>query len=206
MGRPKGHKLSEETKARMRTAHIKKRGRPRLEGGDQWRGKVGLRDKKAPSSKVKPRRLRFPQKQSGMSEGQYRVFKFRFFCETYLVHISGEWSDKPFILDRWQIELAEKLLGTLNEQGLRQYRKCLLHVGRRNGKTTFVAALALYWLCEESFRDPGSEIYCLSVDERQARILYRICRVMVFKNKYLRNLLQVRAATLMLRARVSKSP
>jgi phage terminase large subunit-like protein len=40
--------------------------------------------------------------------------------------------------------------------------------------------------------DPGSEIYCLSVDEKQARILYRICRVMILKNKHLRNLLQVR--------------
>jgi len=191
MGRPKGHILSEETKAKMRISHIKKRGRPRLEGGVAWRDQIGLRDKETRRSSV-PRRLHFPKKPSSMDEAEYRVFKFLFFCKTYLVHINGEWTDKPFVLDRWQLELAEKLLGTLNGDGLRRYRKCLLHIGRRNGKTTFCAALALYFLCEESFRDQGSEIYCLSVDEKQARILYRICRVMIFKNKHLRNLLQVR--------------
>lgn len=192
MGRPKGHVLSEETKAKMRVAHIPKRGRPRLGGDAQWRGKVGLRGKGERKVLHKPRRLSFPTKPAGMTEGEYRVFKFKFFCETYLQHISGEWNGKPFILDKWQLELAKKLLGTLNEQGLRQYRKCLLHIGRRNGKTTFCAGLALYWLCEESFRDQGCEIYVLSVDEKQARILYRICRVMILKNKRLSALLQVR--------------
>jgi phage terminase large subunit-like protein len=184
--------LSEETKARMREAHIKKKGRPRLEGDAQWRGKVGLRGKGEHKVLHKPRRLHFPSRPAGVTEGAFRVEKFRYFCETYLQHISGEWNNRPFILDVWQLELATKLLGTLNEDGLRQYRKCLLHIGRRNGKSTFASALALYWLAEESWRDPGGEIYILSTDEKQARIIFRICRLMVIKNKYLRSLLQIR--------------
>lgn len=111
---------------------------------------------------------------------------------TYLQHISGEWNGKPFILDAWQLQLAEKLLGTLNQDGLRQYRKNPLHIARRNGRSTFASALALYFLCEESFRDPGGEVYILSTDEKQARIIFRICRVMVYKNKHLSNLLTIR--------------
>jgi phage terminase large subunit-like protein len=176
----------------MRVAHIKKRGRPRLEGDDKWRGKVGLRGKGERKKLHKARRLRFPSKPAGMTEGQYRVFKVKHFYEKEIKLISGEWNDKPFILDQWQTDLAEPLLGTLDENGLRQYRKCLLHIARRNGKSTFAAALALYWLCEESFRDPGGEIYILSTDEKQARIIFRICRVMVLKNKNLRNLLTIR--------------
>jgi len=192
MGRPKGHRLSEETKEKIRASCTRKAGRPRLRGDDRWRGRIGVRGHGELKARTKPRRLRFPSKSPGMTEGEYRVFKFGYFTETDLHHISGEWSDKPFILDRWEIELAEKLLGTLDENGLRQYRKCLLHVARRNGKSTFAAALALYWLCEESFRDPGGEIYILSTDEKQARIIFRICRLMVYKNKHLRNLLQIR--------------
>ena len=191
-GRPKGHILSNDTKARMSASHTKHPGRPRLQGGDQWRGKVGLRAKGERKKPRKPHRLHFPVKPAGMTEGDYRVEKFRYFCEKYLVHISGEWNGKSFILDAWQMELATKLLGTLNEDGLRRYRKCLVHIGRRNGKSTFAAGLALYWLCEESFRDQGSETYILSTDEKQARIIFRICRIMVLKNKHLRNLLQIR--------------
>ena len=73
MGRPKGHKLSEETKAKMRMAHIKKRGRPRLEGGAAMAGKVGLRGKGERKTPRKPRRLHFPKKPAGMTEGEYRV-------------------------------------------------------------------------------------------------------------------------------------
>lgn len=191
MGRPLGHRLSQETKLRMSLAHKKKRGRPRLKGNDAWREKVGLRDKGGRKAVI-PRRLSFPRKPSSMDEGQYRVFKFKYFCEKYLLHISGEYADKPFILDDWQVALAEKLLGTLDENGLRQYRKCLLHIARRNGKSTFAAALALYWVAEQSFFDQGSETYILSTDEKQARIIFRICRVMVHKNKHLRNLLTIR--------------
>ena len=66
------------------------------------------------------------------------------------------------------------------------------HWHDETAKSTFASALALYWLAEESRRDPGGEIYILTTDEKQARIIFRICRLMVFKNKHLRNLLQIR--------------
>jgi phage terminase large subunit-like protein len=127
-----------------------------------------------------------------MTEGEWQFFRFDYFCKTFLIHISGQFAGKPFILDGWEIYLARKLFGTLQEDGTRQYRKCLLSIARRNGKTTFCAALALYFLSEISFIDAAAEIYVLSVDEKQARILYRICRLMIIKNRHLTALLEIR--------------
>lgn len=192
MGRPLGHRLSEATKEKIRVSCTKGPGRPRLKGDDRWRGKIGLRDKGGHKKMVKPHRLHFPKRPSGISDGEWAFQKFDYFCKTYLVHPSGPWANKPFILDGWQIDLAKRLLGTLKEDGTRRYRKCLLHIARRNGKSTLCAGIALYFLAEESFRDHGSEIYVLSTDEKQGRIMWRIARIMVIKNKYLSNLLQIR--------------
>lgn len=64
-----------------------------------------------------------------------------------LKHSKGEYAGTNFILEDWQYnDIIKPLYGTLNPDGTRQYRTCLIMLGRKNGKTTLVVALALYHL------------------------------------------------------------
>ncbi|MBA7611104.1 hypothetical protein ES703_18320 [subsurface metagenome] len=64
-----------------------------------------------------------------------------------LKHSKGEYAGNPFILEDWQYnDIIRHLYETLNSDGTRQYRTYLIMLGRKNGKTTLVAALALYHL------------------------------------------------------------
>jgi phage terminase large subunit-like protein len=62
------------------------------------------------------------------------------FIETGLKHTIGEYAGQPFILQDWQWErIIKPLYGTLNPDGSRQYRTCLVMLPRKNGKSTLAA-------------------------------------------------------------------
>ena len=56
------------------------------------------------------------------------------------------------------------------------FRECLIEVARKNGKTTLMAAIALYELV---YGDEGAEIYSAATKRDQAKIVYDIARDMV---------------------------
>jgi phage terminase large subunit-like protein len=168
-----------------------KRGRPRIPSPLRELAGVKERDTRKKNEKI-PQRLYFPPKKKGMSEGEYKYFKFEYLCETYLRHPSGPWACKPFILELWQKKIAKAIFCTLKKKGTRQYRKLLIHVARRNGKSTLAAAFILYWVCEESFDDPAAEIYGASGDEKQAALIFKICQGMIRQSDELAQLLIVK--------------
>jgi len=51
-----------------------------------------------------------------------------------LKHTKSPWYGKPFILHDWQKKILSDLYGTVNEEGLRQYRQAFLFLARKNGK------------------------------------------------------------------------
>jgi phage terminase large subunit-like protein len=169
----------------------RKRGRPLVE--PRLRKLTRMREqtfKKEPPPL--PQRLAFPPKPKGMTEGKYRAFKFRYFCETYLHHGAGAWFGKPFILEPWERKISDAIFGTLKEDGTRQYRKLLIHIGRRNGKSTLAAAFIIFWISEESFSDPAAEVYGCSADEKQALLIFKTCQSMVRQSPELTQLLIVK--------------
>ena len=92
--------------------------------------------------------------------------------ETMLVHKQGESIDgsplmnTPFILQPWQVFIIYNLLGFTLPGGERRYKEAFIFVPRKNGKTSFVAALAwgLAILCRKS----GSTIYIVAASQKQA--------------------------------------
>ena len=141
----------------------------------------------------KPHRLFFSKKRKGESEGDYRFRKFEDFCRDYVTHIHGKWAGKPVRLMKWQRKILHKLLGTLDKNGKRQYRFLFLHIGRKNGKTFLVCLLILYWLAEESFRDPAAEIAsCANTRDQSIKTIFRTARLMVERSKELSQLIKIK--------------
>ena len=105
------------------------------------------------------------------------------FFERVLVHIDGEWAGRPFLLMDWQREMIERLFGTLNEDGLRQYRTCYVEIPRKNGKSETAAGIALYLLFAD--HEEGAQVYGAAGDRDQASIVYRVAAEMVRRSPVL---------------------
>ena len=66
------------------------------------------------------------------------------------------------------------------ETGFRKYRKVILFVARKNGKSTLAAAIGLYMLMADD--EPGAECYSIATKKDQAKILWQEAKRMVKKN------------------------
>jgi phage terminase large subunit-like protein len=85
------------------------------------------------------------------------------------MHVSkGRKAGGPFLVTPWQ----EKLLQDLYERrddGLLRYRRSLIGLGRKNGKSLLGSLIALYGLIEG---EHGAEVYSAAGDRRQARVVF----------------------------------
>ena len=89
-----------------------------------------------------------------------------------LVHAQGEDLDgnpllgKPFILQPWQVFIVYNLLGFYYKGTKeRRYKEAFIEVGRKNGKTSFIAGLA--WAVSIMQRHSGSVCYIVAAALRQ---------------------------------------
>lgn len=104
------------------------------------------------------------------------------FCKS-LRQTKGEWSGRPLVLLPWQIEATGKIFGTLDETDARRYRVVYVSIPRKNGKTTWAAALALYMLGFDG--EQGGEGYMVAGDKEQAAIGFGIAAGMVEQSRSL---------------------
>lgn len=93
--------------------------------------------------------------------------------ESTLVHSQGETLDgtpllgKPFTLQPWQVFTVYNLLGFYYRgTDERRYKEAFIMLGRKNGKTSFVAALA--WAVSILQRKSGSTVYIVANVLKQA--------------------------------------
>ena len=93
------------------------------------------------------------------------------FIERFCRHSKGEWAGKPVRLELFQKAFLQALFGFVDaETGLRRYREAFFLVGRKNGKSTLLAGLALYMLIADS--EGGAEVYSTATKYAQARLLF----------------------------------
>jgi phage terminase large subunit-like protein len=103
------------------------------------------------------------------------------FIESYCSYSKGEWAGKPFVLLPWQWnDIVKPLFGTINDDGVRQYRTCYVEVAKKNGKSEMCAALGLYMLTNDG--EDGAEVYLAAADREQASIVYQAAAAMVGHN------------------------
>lgn len=106
------------------------------------------------------------------------------FFVKYLVHVKGEWAGQPLELLPWERDkIIRPLFGWKRADGTRRYRTVYVEVGKKNGKSTIAAGIALK--CTFADHEPGAEVYSAAADRFQARIVFDIAKAMVEANKYL---------------------
>ncbi|MDY6086612.1 MAG: terminase large subunit [Succiniclasticum sp.] len=93
------------------------------------------------------------------------------FIEQFCKHSKGEWAGKPVSLELFQKAYIQALFGFIDrDTGCRQYRESFFLVGRKNGKSTLLAGLALYMLTSDG--EGGAEVYSTATKYAQARLLF----------------------------------
>ena len=107
------------------------------------------------------------------------------FIEKFCKHSKGKkFAGQPFILELWQKALVSAIFGFIDEEtGFRKYRKVILFVARKNGKSTLAAAIGLYMMLMDG--EPGAECYSIATKKDQAKILWLEAKRMVKKNPLL---------------------
>lgn len=106
------------------------------------------------------------------------------FIEKFCKHSKGrKWAGQPFTLELWQKALVSAMFGFIDDEtGFRKYRKVILFVARKNGKSTLAAAIGLYMLLMD---EPGAECYSIATKKDQAKILWLEAKRMIKKNPVL---------------------
>jgi phage terminase large subunit-like protein len=104
-----------------------------------------------------------------------------------LKHIKGDLAGQSIVLEPWQIFFIFNVYGWKKKNGRRRFRRALLFVARKNGKTLLAAALAVHALLTEA----GAEVYTLASTKEQANLAFNNAREFVRKNKDLSALLEL---------------
>lgn len=92
------------------------------------------------------------------------------FIETFCLHSKSPFYGKPFKLMLWQKAFIEIVYSFYFTESKRQrFKKIILLIARKNGKSTLCAALAF---AEMIIGNSGSDIVCSSNDDNQANIIY----------------------------------
>lgn len=118
------------------------------------------------------------------------------FIEKMTVHTKSKWAKKPFILEDWQKGSAVKddegqwkvdgivvpLFGAITYsefwgQWVRQYNTAWIEMGRKQGKSELIAAMALYLLIFDG--EWSAEIIGAASDKNQASAVFNVARDMI---------------------------
>lgn len=100
------------------------------------------------------------------------------FIERFCRHSKGEWAGQPVRLELFQKAFIQALFGFVDrDTWLRRFREAFFLVGRKNGKSTLLAGLALYMLIADG--EGGAEVYSTATKYAQARLLFDECHNMV---------------------------
>jgi len=106
------------------------------------------------------------------------------FIKQQMPHTKGKWAQQglKLTLEPWQCFFNMNVFGWINRNtGFRRYRKALLIVPRKNGKSAEAASTGNYMLaCDKEY---GAEVYSGATNEKQAWEVFRPAKLMVQKNE-----------------------
>ena len=102
------------------------------------------------------------------------------FFENYCHHSKGKFGGKMVELELWEKALLATVFGFVDAEGNRQYRKCVLIVGKKNGKSLLASGVGLYMLAADG--EAGPEVYAAATKKDQAKIIWQEAKRMVRKS------------------------
>lgn len=107
------------------------------------------------------------------------------FIQEHCRHTKGKYAGQLFKLEPWQKAVVAATFGIVHKiDKTRKYQEVILLVARKNGKSTFAAAIGLYLLIADD--EMGPEIYAVATKRDQARIIWLEARRMVRRSETLR--------------------
>ena len=97
-------------------------------------------------------------------------------------HYKGAAAGSPLILSDWQVFINGVIFGWRYKEPpqYRRFRSVYLELPRKNGKTTWTAAIGLFMLCCDG--EMGSEVITGATTRDQARICYTAAKVLAQRN------------------------
>lgn len=105
------------------------------------------------------------------------------FIQAFCRHHEGELAPQKIKLELWQKALISVLFGIVDDQGNRQFRECIIIIGRKNGKTLLAAAVSAY--CAFLDREYGGRIYFVAPKLEQAAFCFEAFNQMIRKEPML---------------------
>lgn len=99
-----------------------------------------------------------------------------------LPHSKGKWARarETLKLEPWQIWILVATFGWVRKSdGLRRFRRLIVVVPRKNGKSALAAGIALYMLCADG--EFGAEVYSGATNEKQAWEVFGPARLMAMR-------------------------
>lgn len=106
--------------------------------------------------------------------------------ESHCVFTKGRWEGQPFRLQGWQRDVLNELFELepapadvrrlTGREWRRRYRRALIGIPKKNGKTELAAAVALYLLCGDN--EPQPEGYVIANSDDQADLVFGAARFM----------------------------
>lgn len=106
------------------------------------------------------------------------------FLEQFCIQSKGEWAGQPLHLGRWQRELLDDMFELDPATGLRRYRIAVIGMPRKNGKSTLLAGLGLFFMLMDG--EHGPEVYAAAGDRKQASIIFGESKRMILASPELR--------------------
>ena len=109
------------------------------------------------------------------------------FARTFLHVDKGMRAGEPLVLVQWQVDLMHALYER-RVDGRRRYRRALIGLGRKNGKSLLGSLVALHGLVEGGM---GAEVYAAAGDRQQARIVFETAKQQVLRSSALSGICKV---------------
>lgn len=106
------------------------------------------------------------------------------FVEKFCRQSKGEWIGEPLKLELFQKAYISALFGFVDKDtGFRRYKETMFLCGRKNGKSSMLAAIALYMLTADG--EGGAEVYSIATKADQSRIIFNEAVHMVQQSPHL---------------------
>ncbi|PWJ73838.1 phage terminase large subunit-like protein [Pseudaminobacter salicylatoxidans] len=98
-------------------------------------------------------------------------------------HTKGSWAARgeKLVMQPWQVFMTCSIFGWISKaDGFRRFRRAMLLVPRKNGKSAWAAAIGLYMLTADG--EHGAEVFSGATNEKQAYEVFRPAKLMAQRN------------------------
>lgn len=92
------------------------------------------------------------------------------FIERFCIQSVGEFAGKPLVLIEWEYDLTMRLFGWKRPDKRRRFNSVYVEIGKKNGKSTFLAALEIVLVLIDGEASP--QVYINACDRGQASIIF----------------------------------